>query len=269
MKVCGISRVKNEEHLIDDTINHFAKHCNAGLYFYDDVSTDRTKEIIKTHRNNGGCVRGLIEGKKWDLDRTRAEWQSRQSVLELAQKDYPDWICYFDADERIEINTEHLGYVMRSPDYNAVNCALFDAYITKDDFKKPERSDFKSDEDFKGYPWQEFEKPYNERKWFGPEFRNIPMFFRNMPGLRYHMPDQRVATYRGLTYHLGFVKHYGKAISVQQWEDTCDYYIKHFPVSYKRKWKARKGKAIHTKSDFGNDLMTWEDAKERGFVLSE
>ena len=51
---------------------------------------------------------------------------------------------------------------------------------------------------------------------------------------------------------------YGKSLSIEHWEETCDYYIKHFPFdTYGRKWTERKGKAIHTESDFGRQLYEW------------
>jgi len=30
MKIAGITRIRNEEAIIDDTINHFADYCNHG-----------------------------------------------------------------------------------------------------------------------------------------------------------------------------------------------------------------------------------------------
>ncbi|MBU4555275.1 MAG: hypothetical protein KJ747_00185, partial [Actinobacteria bacterium] len=65
----------------------------------------------------------------------------------------------------------------------------------------------------------------------------------------------------------GYVKHYGKAISIAEWEVTCDYYIENFPEPYRSKWSARKGCAIHTESDFARPLMSWEDAKSKGVML--
>jgi hypothetical protein len=56
----------------------------------------------------------------------------------------------------------------------------------------------------------------------------------------------------------GYVKHYGKAISVEEWERTCNYYVHYFP-RYAKKWAGRRGKAVHTLSDFGRPLIKWED----------
>jgi hypothetical protein len=55
-----------------------------------------------------------------------------------------------------------------------------------------------------------------------------------------------------------YCQHYGKSLSVDHWEETCDYYIKHFPFeTYGRKWMKRKGKGIHTESDFQRPLYAW------------
>ena len=54
---------------------------------------------------------------------------------------------------------------------------------------------------------------------------------------------------------------YGKSLSVAHWEETCDYYIRHFPFeTYGKKWTERKGQAIHTQSDFKRPLYEWGEA---------
>ena len=50
------------------------------------------------------------------------------------------------------------------------------------------------------------------------------------------------------------------SLSVDHWEETCDYYIRHFPFeTYGKKWTERKGQAIHTESDFKRPLYEWGD----------
>lgn len=72
---------------------------------------------------------------------------------------------------------------------------------------------------------------------------------------------------KGTIENLGYVRHYGKAISVEEWEKTCDYYGKHFP-QYSEKWEKRKGKAVHNGvSDFGNKLISWKEKEQKGFLL--
>ncbi|NCU33402.1 MAG: hypothetical protein EOM23_10865 [Candidatus Moranbacteria bacterium] len=71
----------------------------------------------------------------------------------------------------------------------------------------------------------------------------------------------------------GYVKHYGKAISIEEWEKTCDYYINERGddqkfKTFKNKWLARRGKAIHTMSDFGSELIQWHEREEKGIPLT-
>jgi hypothetical protein len=112
--------------------------------------------------------------------------------------------------------------------------------------------------------------PYTERRWFGPEYRDILMAYRNLPHLNFTRPDQREMVLRDRVVQGGWVKHYGKSESVEQWEETCEYYSTHFPEPYRSKWAARKGKAIKydMKSDFGAPLMLWDERREKGYRLS-
>ena len=241
MKIVGITRIRNEQEIIKDTLDHFSQFCNGGIYIYDDVSTDKTVEICRSHP----AVKDIVLGKVWNPNRFDAEWQTRQAVLERAKMDNPDWFIYFDADERIEFDfTEE---VLKN--YDAIWMKLFDFYIT------PEDKDL----------------PYTARTKMGCEYRRIVMAFKNSPHLRYHIPDQRIVTLppNAKMLEAGYVKHYGKAISIQQWEETCDYYASHFPEPYRSKWLKRKGKAIHTdKSDFGMPLIKWSEKETKGVELN-
>lgn len=226
MFVAGITKVRNESEIIQDTLDHYAQWCDK-IWVYDDASTDNTVEICKAHP----AVAWVIEGHKLDPDRQRAEQRNRQMVLKAAQGAKPDWVIYFDADERIEM-----------PDfdwdaYDGVKMKLFDFYITEEDV----------------------DKRYDERRWMGPEYREILMMFRNQPHLRYQHRDQREMVLRGgRILRDGYVKHYGKAISVEEWENTCNYYAE-WPEPYATKWKNRRGKAVHSESDWGRPLIMWEE----------
>ena len=69
----------------------------------------------------------------------------------------------------------------------------------------------------------------------------------------------------------GHVKHYGKAISVEEWEATCSYYVenrwKGISDELRLRWERRKGKAIHTLSDFGGELIKWEDRRDADKIV--
>lgn len=237
-------KVRNEEHIIKDTLDQWASFCTGGIYIVDDVSNDRTVEICKAHSS----VKAVIELDTWDPDREKAEWFNRQLALLRAQQDSgpDDWFVYFDADEH-PYNFEEYQ-LFNDSDVSAIAMRLYDIYIT------PEDAD----------------KKYKEREWVGPEFRTIVFFFRNSPALKYHLPDQREVTLPPDAWKIpihGDIKHYGKGFSVDQWDATCNYYIRHWP-KYADKWRKRVGKAVHEnyESDFGNKLIKWKD-RDKGFSL--
>lgn len=238
-------KVRNEEHIIFDTLENWKSFCTGGIYIYDDVSTDRTVEIARSHP----IVKDVILGDYWDPDREKAEWMNRQHVLMRAQQDAgpDDWFVYFDADEHIYNFTDY--ELFNSPQIKAIACRLYDFYVTILDV----------------------DKSYREREWVGPEFRTIPFFFRNSRYLRYDQPDQRVVNLEpGIQIPIhGDVKHFSKGFSVEKYEEACDYYIKFWP-KYSSKWRQRKGKAVKEDmlSDFGNRLIKWKD-RLQGFSLEE
>jgi hypothetical protein len=166
-------------------------------------------------------------------------------ALTMARVDNPQWIISFDADERIDWDFK--GY----ENYDVIVQKLFDFYITPED----EYMDYKN------------------RKWIGPEYREITMMYRNLPKFNYELPDQRniFAGPSDRILKAGYVKHYGKAISEEQWEETCEYYATHFPEPYKTKWKNRHGKAIHSDylSDFGAQLIKWSEKETKGYQLKD
>ena len=228
MKIIGLVKVRDESLIMKETLDHWGKVCTGGIYVYDDVSNDDTVKICEDHPS----IKKVIKGEYWDPDRERAEHVNRHAVLEAAQEDAADddWFVYFDADERIE----GLDYsVFFAEDVKAIACKLFDFYITNEDAHKH----------------------YTERTWIGPEYRSIVFFFKNSPDLSYDKPDQRIVNLpdAGRIVFSGMIKHYGKAISVEEWEKTCDYYIEHWP-KYSEKWRHRKGKAVKKdyKSVFGS-----------------
>lgn len=240
MNIIGITRIRNEQDIIKDTLDHWAKICTGGIYVYDDASTDFTVKVCRAHSS----VKEVIESKIWETDREHAEWANRQAILSLAKRNAnpDDWFVYFDADERLA--TGPAGQFWKpffDPNVKAVACKLYDVYIT---------------------PMDET-KYYDYRDFVGPEYRTIVMFFRNHPDLSYDKPDQRVVNlpndHRAVVVS-GYIKHFGKGISVKHWEETCQYYINYFP-KYAKKWQDRLGKAIKSdyKSDFGNKLISFND----------
>lgn len=242
VRIAGITRIRNEEHIISDALDHFAEFCNAGIFVFDDASTDRTNEICRDHP----AVAGMISNDVWAETRSQrqaAEGTYRQQIFESAQKGSPDWIFCFDADERPELD---LGSIDLSP-LSGIRLRLFDFYITPDD---------------EHLSWK-------ERIWIGPEFRDILMLFKSRMVRGFPDREPHIAHGEKVALH-GFVKHYGKAISIQEWETTCRYYADHLPEPYQTKWRNRIGRAVKSDylSDFGNPLIRWDEKTSKGFPLT-
>jgi glycosyltransferase involved in cell wall biosynthesis len=230
MKISGITRVRDEEHIIKDTINHVKSLGVSNIYVYDDCSTDNTPDICESL----GCK--VVRGTEWASDphgRNQAEGNLRTVAYKEALKDNPDWVYCFDADEFADFD----GIDWKA---DAYKLRLFDFYITEEDKHLS----------------------YKDRQWMGEEYRDILMLFRASPLIKFFQRQPRIPEYYNVVQG-GWVKHYGKAVSIEEWEKTCDYYINNRGGSllpqFTDKWSERKGKAIHTQSDFGNKLIKWED----------
>lgn len=226
-------------------MDYFGEFCNAGIYVYDDCSTDNTVAICKQHP----AVGKVIEGKTWwqgSSRRKKAEGKLRQKVYQVALQHNPEWFFYFDADERPEFDWENFNYGK----WDAVRFKLFDYYITPEDI------------DLLWY----------QRKWLGPEFRYIMMMFRNVPGIKFNCRQPRIPENSRIT-EAGYVRHYGKAISIEHWDRACAYYINHrFTTGIlNQRWKERIGKAVHIDmlSDYGLPLIQWHEKDEKGIRLQK
>lgn len=233
--ICGITRVRNEALIIADTIAHYLKCCRH-IVLYDDASTDDTVAIAK---KVAGDRLTVIQGTQWAKVRRPEETRHRAIVLEEARRLGYEWALCFDADERLHGKFPEFtadGYTFR----------LFDGYLT-------EHKQAPFDGELASLP----------RMW-GPEYRDILILFR-VSASRFIGDGNRCPLTAGRIERAPmYVKHYGKCISVEQWEETCAYYsTPGWPDRYRDKWTARMGKAIHTVSDFGQPLMTWNDLMDR------
>jgi len=237
----GLTRVRNEALLLPDTLDYLAPHVDA-IVAYDDASSDATVDILQAHPK----VALIVANQSWEEDidaRRLAEGRHRGLLLEMAREQLPhDWMLCFDPDERITGDLRAFIEGLAADACDAVRVRLFDAYMTPEDHA----------------PYVQGHELLNFRRFYGPEERDILMLWRNRPEIGFAEGDGR--TPHGMTkVKTGlYCQHYGKSLSVEHWEETCDYYIRHFPFeTYGRKWLARKGKAIHTESDFGRPLYEW------------
>jgi len=236
----GLTRVRNEALILRDTLNYLGNHVDA-VVAYDDASTDRTLEILGEHPK----VALVVTNRSWESDieaRRIAEGRHRGLLLQTAREHLQfDWIFCFDPDERVTGNLRKFTEETHSSDYDGVRIQLFDAYMTPDD-----HAPYHADRELLGF-----------RRFFGPERRDILMLWRNRP--EFIFAKREPAGVEQVRIGL-YCQHYGKSLSVDHWEETCDYYMRHFPFeTYGRKWRERKGRAIHTQSDFMRPLYEWGD----------
>lgn len=235
-KIIAATRVRNESHIIGDVLKHVSKLVD-GIVVLDDCSTDNTVDIIKKFPK----VLAITHVDQWEQNpvaRLQLEGIDRQHIYDMAMNFNPEWIYIFDGDEFADF--EDIDFSA-----DAYKLRLFDFYIT------PEDQDLS----------------WKHRTKIGPEYRDITMLFRPHKQIRFSSRVPKLPKFYNIETK-GSVKHYGKAISVDEWEKTCKYYTNHHAEKgISQKWRKRFGKAVHTHSDFGADLITWKERKEKGFKL--
>lgn len=241
-KLIVLLRIRNESLILEDTLDHLSEFCD-GIVAYDDCSTDNTFEILQKHPNVLAIIKNFY-WKKTIKGRQKAETAHRKKLMEIALKYNPEWLFCADADERYIGDIRDFITSNKSKGIDGVRLSLFDAYLTPTDNKAYRCGNLKY-----------------FRKYFGVERRDILMLWRASANAVYKGLDRREPQLESKHIQtLFYVQHYGKALSIQHWEDTCDYYIKYFPYrTYGKKWEERKGKAIHLVSDFGTPLYIWGD----------
>jgi hypothetical protein len=237
----GLTRVRNEALLLPDTLDYLAPRVDA-IIAYDDASTDATVEVLRAHAK----VALIVANRSWEADvtaRKLAEGRHRGLLLQIARERLPhEWMFCFDPDERITVDFRGFIEGSGARDCDALRIRLFDAYMTPEDHA-PYRA---------GSPLLDF------RRFYGPEQRNILMLWRNRPEIVFAEGDGRTPRGTANVKVALYCQHYGKSLSIEHWEETCDYYIRHFPFeTYGKKWMERKGQAIHTRSDFARPLYEW------------
>lgn len=236
-KITILSRLRNEELILPDFLNHIDKFGDE-FFFLDDCSNDDSVKILRAHPKTRKVIRNYFH----NTDQSYVQTAQRHLLLEEARiHSQNEWFMLIEPDERIEFNFSKMP---DNKEIGGIYFRLFDAYMTKED-----------QDPYMG------EGLWNFRKYFGPEYREICFLFRkNMAQFDIAVPACRQPNIDGKRIVDGFVQHYGKALSTDHWEETCDYYAKSVPI-LAEKWTKRKGKAIHAKSDFNRGLLTWEQIK--------
>jgi hypothetical protein len=240
-RLVAITRVRNEELILGDSLDHVGAFADA-IVCLDDASSDTTLETLCRHPK----VAVVLRNRVWQAGekaRLLAETRHRGLLLEEVRRAAPQaWIYCFDADERVVGDVGAQIELAEQQGVRALRVRLFDAYLTEDDCD----------------PFQSAASLVGFRRWFGPERRDIIMFWKNSEAVSFVGLDAREPAGADAAVSDLLCQHYGKSLSVAHWEQTCDYYVSNFPEEpYGRKWRERKGKAIHAKSDFGRPLYPW------------
>ncbi|WP_342563253.1 glycosyltransferase family 2 protein [Paenibacillus sp. FSL R7-0345] len=242
VRIIAIIRIRNEALILKDTLDSLSMFAD-GIVCYDDASTDGSFNILKDHPK----VLAVVRNYKWKTkpsERISCETEHRNKLLHLASTYQPEWVFCADADERYIGDIKGFIDSDEAIDVDIVKIQLFDAYLTQNDYE----------------PITSGKKLLNFRRFFGPERRDIIMMWRLNENIKFRGLDSREPVYTSNEKIITrfYCQHYGKSLSIQHWEETCEYYINHFPFEpYGAKWIKRRGKAIHVKSDFDMPLYEW------------
>jgi glycosyltransferase involved in cell wall biosynthesis len=239
----AIMRIRDEANILQDTLAHISQFADK-ICVYDDCSEDESLDILLKHPKVGLIIKNNLWLPEIE-NRLMEETRHRGLLLQEAKNRCSiKWVMCCDADERYEGPIKE--FVMSDSFYqiDGVRFELYDAYASGECNEM----------------YSQGNKLVDLKRKYGPECREILMLWRNKPNIDFIGLDQREPTNVNNIYTLFKCKHFGKAISENQWERKCKYYTDHFPwIPYGIKWSSRVGKFIHTLSDFGRPLYDWGD----------
>lgn len=245
MKITLLSRIRNEELLLPDFLNHIDKFADE-FFWYDDDSTDNSVKILQSHPK----TKKVLRNEFWNQNQAYVQTAQRQLLLNYAKTHSKNkYFLYAEPDERIEFNFKKLDEYDKDG-IDGILFKLLDGYLTEENKT----------------PYKQGDKLEDLKRMWGIEMREI-MFLFNKNKASYNLTvqgmRQPILPEASLVVTDGFVKHFSKCISAKKYEADCDYYSKSMPL-LADKWKKRKGKAIKKdyKSDFGTKLYSWEQVKK-------
>jgi len=251
MKLVGLTRVKNEEMMMQEHLDHMAKFCDS-ICVYDDRSTNGTLEIIKNHPKVKKILRTSKRWKPKPVGTVKDPlelWKKNQKMLNAARRSLkPDWFIFLDIDEFFDEDLlRDLPKLLKTKDYDAICFQMYDFFITEKDKDKPYKGDIQS-----------------IRSYAGTEYRDQLFLFRNISGLYFkeaaHKEPIGFKNDR-ILYTKYKIKHYGKAKSVEDYYQKSKHYLKYRPHLRKSKFKFTQPPVRKDKSDLGK-LVKWEEIKK-------
>ena len=151
-KIVGVTRIRNEEEIIERCLDNMATFVDE-IIVYDDASEDNTFEICGNHP----AVVSIIPGKTWGFPPDECEGKQRNLLCHKALEKGAEWVWIFDADDYPDFEGIDLTIA------RAIKMRSFDFYITPEDV----------------------DKPYYEREWMGPEYRDVMVLFEMHEGIRF------------------------------------------------------------------------------------
>ncbi|AHJ67328.1 Glycosyltransferase [Granulibacter bethesdensis] len=121
MNIIGITRVFNEDDIIESFVRHHSIFFNSHI-FIDNGSSDQTVDILIKLKNKGFNII-LFENKSIIFQ----EMQINTEFYKFANNMNPDWIMYIDADEFIDIrNSKNLFYETLKIQKEDIESVLFE-----------------------------------------------------------------------------------------------------------------------------------------------
>jgi hypothetical protein len=242
-KIALAVRVRNEWALLRGLLTNVASTCDEA-WILDDASSEPCPSGL------GELVERLtvLRAPRWSgLEKGYREGLQRDFLIQaIKRRSECQWVLQLDADERLAEPSALLPLV-RVPDATAWLLPLVDFYITPLDAE-----------------FVDGVAPEAVRDWFGVETRWTLALFRPLPTVYVSRGDVREpqgfapSGVREATQPM--IEHYGKAVSVGEWERKASFYAERYPA-YRAKWLERRGKAVHDgESDFGTRLVHRSEA---------